>query len=203
MLLALLLAADAPQTAAEAEHAFYRAAQTEGQWTAFRRFAAEDALMFTPQPVKTHELLADAKDPPIAVQWWAAESFVSCDGTMAVNTGPWVRPKASGYFTTVWRREPDGEWKWRLDHGDALAAPRPAGDKPRTERASCRGKPDALPVEKAESGMIGAGTSPDGTLHYQWYVAPDGERAFNAWLWNGEEMVPVVDDRVAAPPAAK
>jgi hypothetical protein len=203
MLLALLLAADAPATAVEAERAFNRAAQTEGQWTAFRRFSTEDSVMFNPQPVKTHALLEKAKDPPIAVQWWPAESYVSCDGTMAVNTGPWVRPQGSGYFTTVWVRQADGGWKWVMDAGDTLEKPIPAGEKPRVETASCKGKAYDLPVEKAETGTIGSGTSPDGTLHYQWYVAPDGERAFNAWLWNGEEMMPVVEDRVAAPPPAK
>ncbi len=199
MLLPLLLAAAAPQTAVEAEQAFNRAAQTEGQWTAFRRFSTADSVMFNPQPVKTHALLAEARDPPIAVQWFPAESYVSCDGTMAVNTGPWVRPKAAGYFTTVWVRQADGGWKWVMDGGDALEKPIAAGEKARVETASCKGKPHALPVEKAGTGTTGSGTSPDGTLHYQWHVAPDGERAFNAWLWNGREMAPVVEDRVAAP----
>ncbi len=55
-------------------------------------------MMFVPQPVKAQDWLKDRKDPPIAVQWWPAESYVSCDGTAAVNTGPWVRPKGVGLF---------------------------------------------------------------------------------------------------------
>ena len=45
MILALLLAAAAPQTAIDAERAFVADAQTLGQWTAFRKYAADDAVM--------------------------------------------------------------------------------------------------------------------------------------------------------------
>jgi len=100
MLAALLLLQAAAQTAVDAERAFYRAAQTEGQWKAFREFSTPDAVVFTPHPAKAHEVLP-TREPAIAVQWWPAESYVSCDGKLAVNTGPWVRPNGSGYFTTV------------------------------------------------------------------------------------------------------
>ena len=46
MLAALLLAQAG--TAVEAERDFNRLAQTEGQWTAFRRYATGDAVMFVP-----------------------------------------------------------------------------------------------------------------------------------------------------------
>ena len=72
----LLLAAAAPQTAADAERAFAGAAQAEGQWTAFRRYATEDSVMFARQPVKTQAFLKDRKDPPAALMWWAADSYM-------------------------------------------------------------------------------------------------------------------------------
>ncbi len=201
MILALLLAAAPPQTAVEAERAFVRAAQAEGQWTAFRRFAAEDAVMFAPQPVNPRQFLKDRKDPPAALMWWPADSFVSCDGGFAINTGPWMRPagEAFGYFTTVWRREPDGGWQWTVDGGDGLAAPRPAGDAPKVRRASCAGSPATVAAVRYRDGETGEGQSADRTLAWRWHVAPDGARSFDAWLWDGRAMRPVRADRIAAP----
>ena len=66
-----------------------RDAQRIGQWTAFRKYADRDAVMFTPQAVWARDFLKDRKDPPKAISWRPAHSFVSCDGRTAVNTGPW------------------------------------------------------------------------------------------------------------------
>ena len=40
------------------ELAFARAAREDGQWTAFRAFAADDAVMFVPEPVNARDWLA-------------------------------------------------------------------------------------------------------------------------------------------------
>ena len=70
-MLSLLLAAAAAAapTAVDAERAFAADAQRIGQWTAFRKYADRDAVMFTPQAVWAHEFLKDRKDPPKAVAW--------------------------------------------------------------------------------------------------------------------------------------
>jgi hypothetical protein len=197
MLLALVLQAAVPQTAVDAERAFDAAAQAKGQWTAFREFMTPDAVMFDPQPVKASEILPE-KNPPIAVQWWPAESYVSCDGSAAVNTGPWVRPKSSGYFTTVWLHQTDGGWKWAMDHGDVLAQPRPLPEKPRVRRAACDPVPlgHAASLDKVASTN---GASADKSLQWRWTVWPDGRRIFAAFLWNGRYWEPVIRDEVAAP----
>jgi hypothetical protein len=201
ILLALALQAVGPQTAVDAENAFRRAAQVDGQWTAFRKFATEDALIFNAQPEKAQQTLP-IKNPPIAVQWWPAESYVSCDGKAAVNTGPWIRPKSAGYFTTVWLQQSDGSWKWTLDHGDALERPRSVPEKPQVRRASCRNLPvgadDHMPVGPNPTAN-GEGTSPDRSLLWEWQVMPDGHRTFAAHLWTGREYEIVLLDDVAAP----
>ena len=46
--------------------------------------------MFVPQPVNAHEFLKDRKDPPKAIDWWPTASYISCDGSLAVNTGGWT-----------------------------------------------------------------------------------------------------------------
>ena len=75
MLSLLLFAAAAVPTAIDAEHAFARDAQRRGQWTAFRMYAARDAVMFNPQVVWAHEFLRGRKNPPVSVRWWPAESY--------------------------------------------------------------------------------------------------------------------------------
>ncbi|WP_343517946.1 hypothetical protein [Sphingomonas sp.] len=196
MILAALLLAQAG-TAVEAERDFNRAAQTEGQWTAFRRYATDEAVMFVPGPGNAQAFLKDRKDPPIAVQWWPAESYVSCDGKVAVNTGPWVRPGGSGYFTTVWVRQADGGWKWIYDGGDELKAPRPLPEQPKVRRASC--VPATASIPASSEPDRDAGGSPDGSLRWRWAMAADGSRSFTASLWDGRRFVPVIEDRVAAP----
>jgi hypothetical protein len=197
MLLALVLQAAGPQTAIDAERAFYAAAQAKGQWTAFREFAAEDAIIFVPQPAKAHEVLPK-KNPPVAVQWWPAESYVSCDGRVAVNTGPWVLPRGSGYFTTVWVKQPDGTWKWVMDGGDALTKPRVLPEKPKVRRAGCSGSPRVVPGTYRDEAKHAEGSSPDGSLAWHWEVQPDGGRRFQAELWNGTRWEAVVKNEVAA-----
>ena len=188
-------------TAVDSERAFAADAQTLGQWTAFRKWAAPGALMFTPQPVNAHEFLKPLDDPAVSVQWWPAESYVSCDGTYAVNTGPWVRDggKSVGYFTTVWRREGD-VWRWIYDAGDSLQAARPRPQQPRVRQASCSGKPLPLPVPVPPPGFrTGQGQSTDNSLHWMWSVSTKGERRFTARLWNGRAFEDVVTDLAAAP----
>lgn len=198
-MLALLLAA-AGQTAVDAERAFNRAAQTQGQWTAFRAFAAPDAVIFKPEPAKAE---FPDKDPPIAVQWWPAESYVSCDGATAVNTGPWVRPDSFGYFTTIWRKQPDGGWKFAYDDGDALAKPRPLPEKPKVIKASCRGNPrKTVPIAPIFDAAASAdGQSDDGTLVWRWSTDRLGGRGMLVMIWNGRNWTEALRDEVG--PAAK
>lgn len=203
MIEALLLAAAEPaMTAIDAERAFAAEAQKSGQWTAFRKYAADDAIMFVPQAGSAHEFLKDKKDPPVPVFWWPGRSYVSCDGATAVNTGPWVRQwgKSVGYFTTVWKRQADGGWKWALDHGDGLQTARAEGGDIKPRQASCN-KPVTPPAPKlglTRGGSSGGGKSEDGTLVWRWFVRADGSRAFEALLWNGKGWDVVINDSVKA-----
>ena len=206
MLPILLLAAAVPAapTAADAERDFARAAQIDGQWTAFRRYATEDATMFAPQPVKTQAFLKDRRDPKVAIAWWAADSYVSCDHRHAANTGPWFRAaqQASGYFSTIWAKQGNGGWKWLVDGGDSLTSARPAGDGPRVHKAACTGHPSDVVAVRYANGETGEGLSADRTLAWRWHVAPDGARSFDVWLWDGRRMRSVIADRIAAPTPA-
>jgi hypothetical protein len=201
MIAALLLAAAAP-SAIDAENAFARDAQRIGQWTAFRKYADHDAVMFTPQAAWVRDLLKDAKDPPRSVRWWPAHSFVSCDGRTAVNTGPWIRPNNThGYFTTVWQRT-GVRWRWVYDGGDTLKGRLPAVPRPRTVRAACRGKAPGAPIiappplserqARTTPEDNGRGQSADRTLGWDWKVEKDGTRHFRTFLWNGRNYQQVL-----------
>jgi hypothetical protein len=208
MLVALALAAAAPAaTAIDAERAFAADAQKVGQWTAFKAWSAPDALMFTPQPVKAHAFLKGRKNPPASVYWWPGKSFVSCDGNVAVNSGPWVRGfgKTIGYFTTVWIKQPDGRWKWSYDAGDELGRARAEGGEIEPVAASCGGRKTAprgygVPASFVEPVKFGSGESPDHTLAWVWAVDARGARQFVVQQWIGDEWRVVLHDRVAAPP---
>lgn len=198
MILALLLA---QASAVDAERAFAADAQKLGQWTAFRKWATDDAVMFDPHPVNAQAFLKPLKDPPKSVEWRPARSFVSCDGTTAANTGPWRNANGGvGYFSTIWVKQPGG-WKWTVDGGDAVREVKFAWDaEPVVQRASCKGKPDATMemVETVESRS--GGTSNDLTILYRWDVTPNGARAFTVQMWNGSSYDTVIADRIAAPP---
>ena len=209
-MLELLLTA-ASVTAVDVERAFAADAQKLGQWTAFRKYADDTAVMFNPQAVWAQEFLAKLKDPPKSVSWGPSDSWVSCDGRTAINRGPWTSASGQthGYFTTVWMRN-GKSWKWDYDGGDTLARPTALPKKPRVERASCAGRekiPQEYRKEVKPTARIagkppadaGQGRSADGTLIYEWKVAASGERKFEAKLWNGRDYRTILDQHIAAP----
>ncbi|MES2754352.1 MAG: hypothetical protein V4659_06775 [Pseudomonadota bacterium] len=186
-------------TPLDAERDFAADAQRLGQWSAFRKWAAPAAIFLPPENV--HAALKDAPDPAKSVEWWPTAGFLSCDGTLGANTGGAVWPDGrTNFFSTLWAKQAAGGWRWTLDHGGDLAAPRPrpAAD-PAIRRASCDNKPRGLIQVKRKGTQQGSGTSKDKTLGWSWTVEPDGTRVFYVHLWTGTTYEPVIADRVAAP----
>ena len=213
MIVALLLASASLPSAVDAERAFAADAQKIGQWTAFRKYADKDAVMFTPQAVWVQEFLKDRKDPPKTVRWAPAQSFVSCDGRIAVNTGPWWGADGvhHGYFTTVWQRS-GRDWHWVYDGGDGeTGAIPPAPASPQVHRASCRAKAPGAPIippppltpkqARTTPEDNGRGESADKTLGWDWKVEKSGARRFRVYQWNGRRYAQVLVNDIAAPPA--
>jgi len=208
MITALLLAAAAPN-AVDAEYAFARDAQRIGQWTAFRKWAERDAVIFTPQAAWAHQVLPQ-KDPPKAISWRPAHSFVSCDGRIAVNTVPWwkVDGTAGGYFTTVWQSTKH-DWRWVYDGGGPLEGAAPAAKRAQVHRASCSGRakgspiapPPALTEKQARTTPEdnGRGQSADRTLGWDWKVDKQGGRTLRVFLWNGSHYAQVLHNRIPPP----
>lgn len=193
-----------PSAIIAAEIGFNQLAQEKGQWTAFRETSAKDAIMFVPQPVLAQNWLKGKADPAQSVKWQPHKAFMSCDGKTGVTTGVWQHPNGTvGYFTTVWQWIPkndrgDGEWKWVVDHGDGLTAPREPKEMIETKVASCKGSAPAALIAPPEGAKMKAGYSKDQSLNYTWVVQPDGARTIEVKLWNGAASETVILDQVAA-----
>ena len=185
-----------PSAIVATELAFAREAQERGQWTAFADFAAPDAIMFEPQPVLAKDWLKKQANPAQALTWQPYAVWMSCDGSMAVSKGAWQRPNGStGYFTTVWKRQRDGNYKWTLDQGDALAKPLPAPEMIAGQVADCS-RPAPPDIPAAAGRMVG--WSDDETLQWIAEVQPDGSRTFKAHRWTGSGYEEVVRSEVSA-----
>lgn len=192
-----------PSAVVAAEIAFNRLAQEKGQWSAFRETAAKDAVMFVPDMVNAQVWLKGRKDPPASVKWKPEKVLMSCDGSVGVSTGSWQQPDGSiGFFTTIWRRDNKGRWRWVLDHGDTLKAPRPAADFITTRLATCpkdrRSGPASI-VGIAPVQIPGSGASEDASLKWQTEVRADKSRRVTISLMVNGAYEDALIDEVAAP----
>jgi hypothetical protein len=185
-----------PSAVVATELAFAREAREKGQWTAFRDYAADDALMFVPQQVFAEDWLKKRADPARAVTWQPYAVWSSCDGSLAVSKGAWQRPNGTvGYFTTVWRRQRNGDYKWVLDQGDTLAQPLPEPEMIAAQVADCsRASPPEIPPVAGRT----VGWSDDRTLQWSVEVRPDNSRSFAVKRWTGSGYEEVLRSDVAA-----
>lgn len=201
-----------PSAVIAAELAFARLAHEKGQWTAFLETSTGEAVMFVPQAVNAHQWLRQQTNPAQAVRWQPHQVWSSCDGTLAVTKGAWQRPNGTvGYFTTVWARQRNNEYKWVLDQGDTLEQPlatpelidgkvapcvRPDAPADRPERN--RFRPAAIrPMACEGQTCRGGGASADGTLSYEYQVVGQGRQLTVEMRQNGA-MSEVLRSEVSA-----
>lgn len=196
-----------PSRVVATELAFARAAQEDGQWTAFRDYAAEGSVMFVPQPVAARDWLKGRANPAQAVTWQPHHVWSSCDGSLAVTRGAWQRPDGSnGYFTTVWQRQRDGSYRWTLDQGDVLGSPLEAPEFVGTDIAECpeSGMAAELRSQAERSRPVSGGSyfdqvSADSSLFLTFVVSPDLSRHWKLMLHRDGRMVDAMAGDVAAP----
>jgi hypothetical protein len=175
-----------PSAVIAAEIAFARLAQVKGQWTAFRETATAAAEMFVPGRVLAQGWLKGRADPAVAVRWQPHGVWMSCDGSAGVTQGAWQGPRATGMFSTVWRRQRKGGYKWVLDQGQPLPAPLPAPEMIAGKVADCKPGAGPVPASPPPQGVDARdGRSADMTLQWTSWVWPGGRRQFFVYLWNG------------------
>ena len=123
---------------AATEKAFSAMAQTKGLLAAFEHFAAPDVAFVDTDPRKWRGLEAvrrrlGATPPDVTLTWSPLFVDVSADGTLGYDYGRYeLRRKAAdgqesvrgGFFLTIWKRQPDGSWRYVMDNG---APDKPAG----------------------------------------------------------------------------
>jgi ketosteroid isomerase-like protein len=117
----------------EAEHAFSQRSIDEGMKPAFLAYAAPDGVIVNRRgPVNAIETWRQREPAPTGLlTWWPTYADVSRAGDLGWTTGPYEfrekptqeKPDDTGHFFTVWRRQPDGSWKWVLDLGIRHPAP--------------------------------------------------------------------------------
>ena len=152
----------------EAEHAFAAYSIEHGMKDAFLRFAAPDGIVFRRGPVNAIEVWTQTNPAPTGLlTWWPAYADVSRAGDLGWTTGPYEfrenpadkEPSGTGHFATLWRRQPDGSFKFVLDFGIRHAAPASAETvlqyPPSIQKNAGRGKPD-VDTEAARSSLLEA-----------------------------------------------
>lgn len=193
-----------PSAVIAAELAFAREARERGTWTAFRRWATDDAIWPGPGWQNVRAALEGLADPAQPILWEPDLVWSSCDGSFALSTGPATWPSGRRTrFATIWQRQDDGSYRWVLDQGldpDAGAA-KPemiaanvaeCGEGARTERRARYRARRGLPWQ--------SGTSDDVTLAWSSSLAADCSRSFAVRARRGGAMAEVFTARAAAPP---
>lgn len=112
-----------------AERAFAADGASLGWAEAFRRWHAPGALTLAPGPTAAAAVLAQVEGPGVnTLDWRPAFAGISRDGAFGFTTGPFLSRGENvvrGHYFTVWRRQPDGTWRWVFDAGAPVADPDP------------------------------------------------------------------------------
>ena len=117
---------------------FFNISQKTGTGQAFIDFADDDAVMLRqdnhPAIGKQNilELFKGKENKISPLKWNPIKADVSEDGTMGFTYGNWEYPVKDkkgeitttyGNYVTVWKRQPDGKWKYVLDGGNTTPPP--------------------------------------------------------------------------------
>ena len=154
------------QSMVDTERAFAQMSEEQGIRPSFMAFIADDGILFRPTAVKGKRWMADHPLPPSdkrpLLSWQPTFADIARVGDMGYTTGPWeykadihdAKPVAWGNFLTVWKKQPDGSWKFAIDLG--ISNPQPAQaavpwQPPRIYRQAMAGR---LVDVKAETTLL-------------------------------------------------
>lgn len=111
----------------DSELAFARMAEEKTVRDAFLTFSAENGVLMGPNgAANARQQIASRPAPPpdapkVRLLWWPVYADISRSGDMGWTTGPSKRMRGDqtgyGNFVTVWKKQPDGTWRWLMDHG--------------------------------------------------------------------------------------
>ncbi|MFI5336815.1 MAG: YybH family protein [Opitutales bacterium] len=134
------------QEVAAMEDQFCAMTKERGILAAFEHFAAPDVSFIDTDPRRWRGPAAVRErigpdQPGVTLSWSASYTDVSDDGTLGYNYGRYEyrapgkdgkEHTATGWFLTIWKRQPDGSWRYVMDNG--VPDPKPAAPAPAPEK---------------------------------------------------------------------
>lgn len=123
---ALAQSADAAPIVA-AERAFAADASVLGLTASFNKWAVPDAVMIGGGQVQT---VRDVFPPDVPrpadealLEWWPNFAGISRSGDLGFTTGGVaINGQRTGHYFTIWKKQPDGSWRWVYDGGSGASA---------------------------------------------------------------------------------
>jgi ketosteroid isomerase-like protein len=153
----------------QTERAFSRMSEEKGTREAFAEFIADDGILFRPTAVFGKKWMEEHPLPTSATRslltWQPIFADVSHAGDLGYTTGPWqfkkdiedTKPAAFGNFMTVWKRQPNGPWRFVLDLG--ISNPEPKTTMPIVEPdifQAVKGSFEKVDQEAARTALMNA-----------------------------------------------
>jgi len=199
-------AAPSPAEIEKAERAFAADGLALGVRDSFLKHMADDAIVFRPGPVSAKALYESRPSSrTLKLEWWPQKVVIARSGDLGLSVGPSaVNGKRGGYYATIWRKGPDGRWKWIYDGGaEADAAGAPDASTPAIQGAVARqgskSSAQALAAARAAEDRLAKAALDDAPRAYRAALSSD------AWLTGpgGTEGLAPSDlaDRIARRPA--
>src|SRR5215210_7880959 len=147
------------QEMVKTEQAFSRMAEEKNTRDAFLAFIADDGLLFRPGAVNGKKWMLEHPAPPSdkkpLLAWQPSYAGMAASGDLGFTTGPWEaksdikdeKPAGYGHFVTVWKKQPDGSWKFMVDLG--ISHPQSGGPQTLWQPADANPKGSAKTVDQA------------------------------------------------------
>ena len=117
------------QEMVQTEQAFSRMAAEKNTRDAFMAYIADDGLLFRPGAVNGKKWMLEHPVPPSdkhpLLAWQPSFAGMAASGDLGFTTGPWEfkedvkdeKVVGYGHFVTLWKKQPDGSWKFVVDLG--------------------------------------------------------------------------------------
>ena len=152
-----------------AERAFAARHQEVSVKEAFLEFSAADGVALSPdgaRNVKDDLATWPDHDNKGFIAWWPTLAGIAQSGDLGFTTGPasYGGGRAYSDYFTIWKKQPDGSWKWLIDlgTGQGRAAAEPTLDVttvPVSSVAAMKADQAWKQLQKAEDRLIKEGAS--------------------------------------------
>lgn len=122
--------AQALKVMVKTEQDFNTLSETKGMRIAFLEYLAGDGILFRPYPVPGKQWVESNPDPEGKLTWTPVVAEIAGSAELGYTSGPWkFIPNAGGEarhgnYVSIWRKQPDGEWKVVVDGGTPSPAPK-------------------------------------------------------------------------------